>query len=211
MRVRVFSPLVAVSALFITTAPVQAATLVPSVTPPGKMISVADSSYLPATIKTSIKYGPQGVVWDFNNATPRSATDATGLGLFASGVRSTASVMKTYFFGFFASGSYAYHSSNLATMRGTVLVPIVRSATGGTTATTFRLRWARGSHASFRYDIEVLGPAAAHWKWWHYGEKVNTGTFTSSRTGTWSFRARLRRVSTAKVSGFSPVATIKVT
>src|SRR5689334_21772371 len=84
---------------------------------------------------------------------------------------------QTFQLTFNSAGSYPYQCSIHPSMRGAVLVPVVR--TGST------LRWAAGP--GDRYDVQVRKGAGA-WKAFRTGTTAVAARF--AKQGTWFVRAR---------------------
>lgn len=96
---------------------------------------------------------------------------------------------------------------NLAQLRA----PLQTSPATGTRSTTFTVRWAPGSvPAGYVVDVQRRAPGSSTWSNWRTGVTTASSTFRTSTRGTWSFRARLRRSSNGRTSGWSNVATVRV-
>jgi alpha-tubulin suppressor-like RCC1 family protein len=157
----------------------------------------------------SIEVG-SGIRWHFSSPATHTATDATGMGLFDSGVLPSRAYFDFFFTG---AGTFRYLDTAHPTLTGTVSVPAEVSPSTGGVSTTFTVRWATSAPASgFVYDVQIRRPGATTWKMWKRSQTILTALFTRhSAAGTYSFRARVRKVADATHSGWSPAASISVT
>jgi hypothetical protein len=82
----------------------------------------------------------------------------------------------------------------------------------GTSATTFTVTWASATAPSgYVYDIQIKRPGTTSFVSWKMGQTARLTTFTPDRgAGTYGFRARLRKTSNGRASGYSPVKSISV-
>jgi plastocyanin len=111
---------------------------------------------------------------------------------------------------FTAAGSFPYHCNVHSTMHGDIVVGMTASAQSGTTSTTFTLHWATITAPSgFKYIVQKRAPGGSFVAF--KGTTAPSGTFKTGVTGTWKFRARLKRTSNGAVSDFSPALAITVT
>ena len=112
---------------------------------------------------------------------------------------------------FISAGSYPYFCALHSGMTGSVNVLIRTSATSGTLATTFTLTWASVTAPSgFRYVVQKRNPGSTVWGAWK-STTAPSGTFKATVKGTYSFRAKLQRISDGAGSGWSPVRNLSIT
>lgn len=108
------------------------------------------------------------------------------------------------------AGTYSYHCNIHSSMTGTIKVPITVSPTSGTTSTSFTITVAAVSAPSgYTYDAQKKRGSGS-WTTLKSGFSTKTVKFSPSQTGTWSFRARLRKTSSGATSGWSPVKSVSV-
>jgi streptogramin lyase len=148
------------------------------------------------------------VQWSFYGPNARSATDSSGMNLF-SGARSPVSYSS---FAFSAAGVYPYADTLDPVSTGTIKVPALVSPASGTTTTTFTVTWASAPPAvGFVSDVQIRRPGAGSFTKWMTGQTGTNASFVpDAGTGSYSFRARLRKQEDFTVSGWSPAATITV-
>ena len=107
------------------------------------------------------------------------------------------------------AGAFAYHCNIHGQMHGLVNVKMKTSAKSGTTSTTFVIRVGTANAPSgFIQDIQRHVGSAPFAAW--ISTTAQTVNFSTTTTGTWQFRARLRRLSDNVATGFSPLLTITV-
>jgi uncharacterized repeat protein (TIGR01451 family) len=169
-------------------------------------VTVADTGFSPRNV--TVARGDI-VRWTAVGPSQHTVTDGSGMGLFDSG---TLDPDDTFIFGFAASGTYSYKCTIVPALTGTVAVPVTAEPASGGVTTTFTITWATGPQPpGFVYDIQILRPGTTKWKSWKSAQVVASATFVpNAGAGTYSFRARLRRPTVAKSSGWSPVASIIV-
>ena len=148
------------------------------------------------------------VQWSFHGPGMHDVTDRSGMRLFGSGRKAPGS---TYAFAFPGAGTYQYYCSRHR-HTGQIRVPVQVSPSGGTRATTFTVTWAPGAAPSgYVYDIQVKRPRADRFVSWKTAQTVGSASFTPDRgAGTYSFRVRLRKVSSGRASGYSPAQSVTV-
>jgi len=176
----------------------------PPVTTTG--VTVADFSFSPTTIKPGRGTGAQ---WTFNGPSNHTATDSSGMKLFDSGSRAPGSA---YSFYFIAAGNYKYKCTIYPTMTGLVKVPVLADPPSGGVTTTFTITWAANHPpTSYVFDVQIQRPGSSLWVDWQLGVTTVSATFVpDSGTGTYSFHARYRKLSTNKSSQYSDPASIVV-
>jgi plastocyanin len=172
----------------------------------GASVSVSDDAFTQANIQVAQR---RAVTWTFNGTKDQSVTESSGSGLFDSGTMTPGT---TYTFVFTAAGRYDYNSSLTPSMRGSVKVPIIVSATRGEVTDTFTVRWASAvAPAGFEYDVQVKRPGSSVWANWKVNQTGTTASFVpDGGTGVYSFRARMQNTSNTKASGWSPLKTITI-
>ena len=188
-----------------------------------KTVSVTDSGYSPKALGLPAQgYTAQ---WNFASTNTRShtATDASGMGLFDSGLKAGGT---NYSFTFKAAGTYKYKStaSEPTLMAGTVKVPLKVSPLSGGTTTTYTVTWASGAPATgffsdvaYRYK-PCAKTATCTWQAWtnwktNQTSALSAGFTPTKGTGTYQFRARVGKQVTAttkKFSGWSLPVTVSV-
>ena len=95
----------------------------------------------------------------------------------------------TYSAVFPAAGTFAYRSTAPGAMTGTVIVPLSVTRSSG----SFGVTWASSLPAGATFDVQYKAPGSTTWVAWKNGVQTLSGTFTPSRNGVWSFRARHAR------------------
>jgi streptogramin lyase len=157
----------------------------------------------------ALKKQGQTVKWTFLGPTNRSATDATGMGLFDSGSHGPVSYFS---FAYIAAGSYPYKDSLHPSAKGTVKVPILASSAGG--GTEAAVTWASAAApAGDVFDVQVEQPGSQTFVDWKTSQSATKAMFGPSDplyigTGSYAFRARLRKSSNGKASGYSSSASV---
>jgi hypothetical protein len=177
--------------------------------------AAANTSYVLATpsgfVNKTINLKKQGqtVKWTFLGPTNRRATDSSGMGLFDSGSLGPVSFFS---FKFTAAGSYAYKDSLHPSAKGTVKVPIVAASAGG--GTEAAVTWASAAPPSgYVLDVQVEQPGSQTFVDWKTSQTSTNAVFGPSDplyigAGTYAFRARLRKSSNGKASGYSTAASV---
>jgi hypothetical protein len=170
-------------------------------------LRVLDSGTLPATA-TGVKIGST-VAWsiDSADAAGHSITDASGLGLFDSGVRAPGG---SFTHAFDAAGSYPV-VDNATGRQSTVQVAITGVMSGdATTPLWFALTWATASAApGYAYDVQLKRPGTTTYTDLYPGTTDPSGNFVpDAGSGKYAFRARLRNTSTGASTGWSSTKTM---
>ncbi len=174
--------------------------------PAGATVVVTSTAFTPRTYT-----GAQGstVRWAFQGPGTHDVTDKSGMAMFASGGKAPGA---SYSFTFQGAGTYAYHCSvHRTTHSGRIRVPVQASPARGTRATAFTVTWASAdAPTGYVYDIQIKRPGRSFVNW-KVGQTVRSAGFTPDRgTGTYSFRARLRKTSNNRASGYSPAESVSV-
>lgn len=174
-------------------------------------IYVQDYSFSPKA--AGLKFG-QKVDFGFSaaNTHSHSATDKTGMHLFDTNFVAPAGAASL---GFPVAGTYAYHckepTSAHAPMTGQISVPIKINPDTGPLGMKFTLTWAISVPAGYVVDVQLRKPGASGFSPWKTGVHAKTGTYKPPRKGTFTFQARVRKLSNGAHSDWSPGRSIKVT
>jgi plastocyanin len=152
-------------------------------------VQARDYAFEPTTVRLAAP--GDAARWRNTGAAPHTSTGNAPLAYWSS---PTIAPGGTYRRVFVAAGSYGYTCQFHSGMVGTVKVPVRAAPTAGTTATTFTITWASVSGASGvrRYQVQRKAPGATTWSLWR-STTAASGTFKTSLTGSWYFRARLQR------------------
>ena len=189
------------------TVTVQGATPPPPPPPADLSVLVTGTGFTPKNAKSA-----QGgtVRWSFQGPGTHNVTDKSGMGLFASGGKAPGA---SWSFAFQGAGTYSYHCSlHSARHSGKIRVPVLVSPARGTRATAFTVTWAAAQAPSgYVYDIQIERPGASGFVNWKMGQTARSAAFTPDRgTGTYSFRARLKKTGSGRASGWSPTRSVTV-
>ena len=182
-------------------------------------VNVSATSFTPKTAKAQVG---GCVVWNFNGPGNHSATETKLLGpgttpLFNSGSKAPGT---TFSYTFVSAGGYNYRSTmagDPSTMVGVVKVPVKLSATSGGVNTSITVTWASASTAGYRSDVQLrykpAGGSYGAWTNWRVDQTGVSDTFIASAAngaGVYQFRARYENAGTAKASGYSTAATLRI-
>ena len=168
--------------------------------PTGPTVTVADFSYSPAIVSSA---RGQAVTFRFNGPSAHTASDSSGTALFNSGSKAAGT---TWTLTLGAAGNFAYKCNLHSGMTGTVRVPISVSPATGTTATTFTVTWAvpGAPPAGLVYDVQIRRPGQSAYGPFRSNTTLSSVTWVpNSGPGTYRFRARVKRTSTGKFTGWS--------
>ena len=140
-----------------------------------------------------------------------TATDTSGMALFDTGP------IRPRGYGYATiptAGSYAYHCSEPTSvhpaMKGKLKAPVVISPPSGNVNTTFSVTWAVvGLPVGFVVDVQRKAPGGV-WTTWQNGVTIGNASLKLATVGQWSFRARLRRISNGKSSGWSAATKVNI-
>jgi hypothetical protein len=169
-------------------------------------VSVSDAGFSPQAATSALG---ASAFWSFSSSdlTLHSVTDSSGMGLFDSGLKSPGA---TYSYTFFGAGSYGVVDT-ITLSTGVVRVPMSVTPKSGGIDTVFTLTWGSiSAPIGYLYDVQVKRPNSTVFENLTSGN-VRKGSFLpDAGVGTYSFRARLRRATNGKASGWSPAATILV-
>jgi plastocyanin len=169
-------------------------------------VTVQDNFYSPDPI--TVRQG-SSAHWDFEGPSTHTATDDTGMGLYDSGFQTPGGEAS---FTFVAAGTYAYHCRVHDFMTGTVKVPLKVAPNTGGTGTTFTVTWASAiAPAGFVFDVQIRRPGASTFANWKIGRTARNASFVpDAGTGTYKFRALLRKTANGTKSQYSPAKKITV-
>jgi plastocyanin len=168
-------------------------------------VDVTDFRFTPATVAL-----PRGgtIVFEHLGPSHHSATDATGMQLYDSGVVDPSSPPTSYTFA--AAGVYPFVCTPHPFMGGRVNVPVRAAPATGPASERRTITWSTGpAPDGFVYDVQVHRPGTG-WGAWRTGVATPSASFrTDAGTGRYRFRARLREPGVAS-SRWSQPATIRV-
>jgi len=163
----------------------------------GASVTVADMAFSPGAVSVGLG---QTVTWSFQDSVAHTSTSDQGF--WDSGTKTNGT---TYARTFTSAGTFAYHCSIHAMMRGTVKVPL---ASKGTASKGYTLTWAtvKGSNG-IAYDVQTrLGKGT--WVSLKAGTTATHAKFNPAKAGKYSVRARTAKGG-AK-SGWSPTVTVTI-
>ena len=163
-----------------------------------------DASFQPA--RRGVKLGGT-VQWTFYGPRAHRVADASGMGLFDSGLKP---IVTSYSRAFTAAGVYSYRDPSNAALTGSVSVPLGASPASGSASTSFTLTWAtKVADAGYAYDVQVKRPGSTTWVAWRTGTTAASAGFVpDAGAGTYAFRSRLRNTANGKASGWSASKSI---
>lgn len=164
-----------------------------------------DLTFTPATVK--VKLGGS-VNWHFQTGGHTTTDESFGGDLWDTGVEVGGHDFARTFA---VAGIYPYECTSHVSfgMTGVVKVPLTLSATTGTTSTSFTITWATAAlPADFAVDVQRKGPTGDY-------ATILSHTTTLSITqklaaGSYSYRARLVRLSDGDATRYSPAGKITV-
>jgi plastocyanin len=171
-----------------------------------RTVDVVDFAFTPQSI--TIAQGDT-VRWHNTGTRTHTATQDNPLSLFntgniGAGATSAGKMLNS-------AGGYPYHCAIHPGMVGTVKVPVKVSPTTGTTATVFTVTLAtQAAPEGFVYDVQQKVGSAGTWAVFKRGVTTATVTFQATSAGSYSFRSKLRKLSTGAKSKPSPARTVMV-
>jgi plastocyanin len=183
--------------------------LVPNVAPPpclgsGMTSAVNSGAYLPNV--AHLASPPGSMTWNWQTGATESVT-SVNLTLFNSGVKSSGA---SYSFTFWGAGLYTYDSTVDSSQKGTVTVAPCSTQAKPTHGSPVYIEVQRAHHPHWVEDVEIKKPGSSAWVWLKQGVVTPQVSFTPTVAGTYQFRARMRRTTTGRFSGFSPPFVLKV-
>ena len=138
------------------------------------------------------------ISWQFAGPSAQSVTDATGMGLFDSGVHS---FFSSYSFTFTAAGTYPFRSTTSALTGSIKVLPSV-SPGSAPAGSPFTVTWASAPPATgYKFDVRYRRDGSASWTTWQSQVAALSAQYVPSKAGKYSFEARL--VNTATASDWS--------
>lgn len=173
--------------------------------PDEEHVAVLDDYFLPSAVRVA-----QGgrVIWDFTGSRTHTATDASGMGLFDSGLVAPAG--PSFAYAFAAAGTYRYVCSLHETMRGRVWVVVEVSKRRSPHGRPIEITWATGrAPEGSVYDVQLRRPGRP-WRAWLASTTEAGARFTPRHAGTFRVRARLRSLTSGR-SEWSPGARFVAT
>jgi hypothetical protein len=167
---------------------------------------VTDNLFTPSTVDI-----PRGgtIVFDHLGPSHHTATDATGMLLYDSGVVDETSPPTWYTFT--AAGVYRFTCLLHPEMGGRARVPIGAKPATGPLGKVRTITWATPglAPAGFVYDVQIKRPGK-HWAFLRKGTTFSATSFLADAgKGTYRFRGRLREPGVA-ASDWSQPASIRV-
>jgi plastocyanin len=166
-------------------------------------VFVLSSGYSPDVQQLTAPGG--NVRWQWSTRGADASVTATDIKLFDSGRKTSGA----YSFTFFSAGTYRYHSTGPDGQTGSVAVPLCMNGRA-TAGSGVGIRYASTHHPHWVTDVLVKNPGAAKWSFVAFGATGTELTFTPRRTGTYQFKARLRRTPSNRSSQFSPIHKLTV-
>jgi plastocyanin len=197
---RTLLSIAAAAALFITSSGLTAAAT--------KSVTIVDYAFNPTTIRVTVP--GDSVRWTNSGQASHTTTRTAAVYRWNSGALTTG---ESFTRRFTAAGRFPYVCSFHEWMQATVVVPVIATPTSGSTATIYTIGWASiTAPTGQRYQVQRRAPGATVWSFWKSGTTAKSATFTTTRVGTWSFRARLQRLVNGSwiSAGWSPVRTVSV-
>ena len=171
-------------------------------------IAVDNGSYTPAHQTLGAAHGLGGKqTWFWLSGASASVTYTGKLKLFDSGIRSSGA---TFSHTFRSAGTYRFHSTNDATQKGSIVVPLCNVPRSARVGHPVWVQTSNRSLTTHAEDVQVRRPGSTHWKWLKTGFRGIEFSWKPGSAGTYRLRARLRDRSTNAVSRFSPISTVKV-
>lgn len=169
----------------------------------GARQKVLDTAFSPKNITTQLG---TNLIWSFSGTGTHSVVDNTGMGLFDSGPQAPGA---TYIYTFTAAGNYKVKDT-FTGKTGTVQIITVAGPHAGSVNDSYLVQWASWTPpAGYVSDVQIFRPGSSRWVNWLQDQTATETWFTpDAGPGTYSFRARLRKVSNGKAAGYSPPASI---
>lgn len=147
--------------------------------------------------------------WHFDgaNVAQHSVTDASGLGLFDSGLRPAGSS-----FVWTLAWAASFVTTDTTTGRtGVMRAPMLAQPRSGTISTTFVITWASAAPpAGGVLQVQLMRPGAPDFVDWQSGVAMSADFTPDAGTGDYTFRARLMNPSTSAATDWSPLLTVHV-
>ncbi len=168
-------------------------------------IVVKDFAFSPAT-----KYAAMGetVLFSFVGPSEHSVRDASGIGLFDTGVQPPGALLGVTVP---SAGTFAFACAVHPAMTGSLKAGVQVSPSAGSVSTTFSLRWALGPPpVGYAFDVQIQRPGSTTWKTIANDTAQPATSFVpDAGAGSYKFRARLQRLG-GGASGYSGAAAVSV-
>jgi hypothetical protein len=170
-------------------------------------IRILDGSVVPSSSKVALG-ATAGWSIPATDGVGHAVVDASGLGLFDSGVRPPGSSF-THTFG--EAGTYPVADPQGAGSSTVAVAPGAMPSKGSPT-TSFTIVWAGSAPpADLVFDVQIQRPGATDWVAWPADPTAPQGLFVpDGGSGRYSFRARLRDPATGAATRWSPPVGIAV-
>jgi hypothetical protein len=137
------------------------------------------------------------------------ATVTDALGLFASGPLAANQV---YDRNYRWAGSFALTvDTTAAVVNGRVDVKMRAVPRRAAVGHRIAVQWATSRPRGYVFDIQRRTPGSRHWRLFRSGTKRLLGCATPSRSGTYHWRARMRKASSGAHSRYSPAIRVRIT
>jgi hypothetical protein len=172
-------------------------------------LTVTDDSFVqnPAVLLQG-----QGVEAHNSGTSGHNARDVSGLGLFNTGAIDHFQVGLIPPLPGAGTFSYRCDEPHAATMKGKLQVPIVITPVQGQLGRRFSVRWSlTPAPAGLVFDVQRKLPRTTAWTVFRTGVTARSAFVIPNTRGNFRYRARVRRPSTGKFSGWSPEANLRVT
>jgi hypothetical protein len=156
--------------------------------------------------KVALTLQGQEVSWSMplSNSGAHQVRDASGMGLFDSGLRAPGASFVTTFP---SAGTYPVVDP-VTNASSSVAVPVVGKLVSAAIAVTWS---AAAPPSGFVFDVQVQRPHQTGFAAWQVGTSAQSATFTpDAGSGTYSFRALLRNAGNGSASGWSPLKRVVV-
>ncbi len=137
------------------------------------------------------------------------ATVTDDLGLFASGPLTADQV---YDRAYTRAGRYGVTvDTTTATVHGSIEVKMRPSRDRISLGHQIALQWATSRPRGFVFDVQRRAPGSRRWRALATGTTDLFGCVTPAHTGSYHYRARMRKRSTGAHSGYSPAIRVRIT
>jgi hypothetical protein len=170
--------------------------------PPASLVRITADGVDPGTVEIA-----QGgaIRWRNDAATEHGAEDASGLGLFDSGLLAH---RDTHTYRPRSAGTYLVRDP-VGAGSSKFAVPVVASPRRGLAGQTFTLFLAtRAPGAGWAFDVEIRRPGASAWSTWRDDYAARAIRYAAPYAGKFAFRARLVRLADGRTLRWSPPVTI---
>ncbi len=165
-------------------------------------IRVGDAGFAPSAAVASMR---TDVLWRFDSfdAAERQVVDATGLGLFDSGLRAPGTSFAARYQ---AAGTYGVGDPTDGAT-GSIVVPLAAALEDAVVAVT----WSAAPIGDLVFDVQVKRPGGTGFVPWETGTSSTGDVFVpDAGSGIYAFRSRLRDPVSGHLSGWSPASRVTV-